>query len=122
MRSVWDWYKRCPDGTLAAPYATPCSLVPHLSACLLCSTGQWAQSVEDHSLLDYRVDADGERADKGCNPDRWGRAGKPRTLQETALRRPMTNGICREFPRTKTMPISTLSSPKLTPIGRINSS
>src|SRR5450759_4774997 len=76
MRSVWDWYKRCPDGTLAAPYVTPCSLVPHLTACRLCSTGQWAQSVEDHSLLDYRVDADGERVDKGCNPDRWRRGRK----------------------------------------------
>src|SRR5450759_3952638 len=50
-------------------------------------------------------------ADKGCNPDRWGRAGKPRALQETALQRSMTNGICREFPRTKAIPISTLSSP-----------
>jgi len=37
---------------------------------------QWAQSVEDHSLLDYRVDADGERADKGCNLDRWRRGRK----------------------------------------------
>src|SRR5450759_4774998 len=49
-------------------------------------------------------------------------AGKPRALQENALRRSMTNGIFREFPRTKAMPISTLSSPQLAPIGRINSS